>query len=102
MYKEVLHSLCTGVRGDAAQFVHRCTYIEVLDSLCAGVRGGAAHPGDGLDEGDPGEEEVAPLVPRHHRHEQVHQQPASPVLSSGYLQSEFFYLFNGTSLVVNG
>ena len=38
---------------------------------CAGIRGSAAHPGDGVDEGDPGAAALASLVPCHYRHEQV-------------------------------
>ena len=31
---------------------------------------GASLPADQLDAGDPGQAALAPLVPRHHRHEQ--------------------------------
>ena len=50
---------------------HLLATLATCVCVCAGVCGGVAHPGDGLDEGDPGEEEVAQVVPRHHRHEQV-------------------------------
>ena len=44
--------------------------LQHLSFFSPGLCGGSAQPPDLLDERNPGEEEVAPLVSRHHSHEQ--------------------------------
>ncbi len=52
-------------------YMRKCVGVHLIPT-CLGVRGSAAHTGDGVDERNPGTPAVASLVPRHHRHEQVH------------------------------
>ena len=58
-YSKILHYYM----GESLVWPMHPVHNKIKTPLLAGIRGRAAHPPDRLDEGDPGQEEVAQVVP---------------------------------------